>query len=125
MTTKLTPSQLCFDFRQGTEAAAHAARRFLKDIQQGQALLKLDFTNAFNTISRDEMLRIIHEELPELYPFISTCYSSTTLLCFDDYLIKSEEGAQQGDPLGPLLFLCNITEISQVLEIRIKLLVHG
>ena len=42
---KLAPIQLRFGVKQGTEAAAHAARRFLRDLQPGQALLKLNFVN--------------------------------------------------------------------------------
>jgi hypothetical protein len=67
-----------FVVKQGTEAAA---RRFLRELQPGQALLKLDVVNAFNAISRDELLRTSREELPELYPFILTCYSSSSHLC--------------------------------------------
>ena len=101
---RLAPIQLGFGIKQGTEAAAHAARRFLQVLGPGQALLKLDFTNAFNTLRRDEILRTVEQEIPELYPFVWTCYSEPTHLCFGDYTLSSEEGVQQGDPLGPLLF---------------------
>ena len=46
MAAKLAPVQLGFGVKQGTEAAAHAARRCLRDLQPGQALLKLNFVNA-------------------------------------------------------------------------------
>src|SRR5664279_749776 len=98
----MAPTQLGFGVKQGTEAAAHAARRFLQQLQQGQAVLKLDFVNAFNTISRDEMLRVVSDELPELFHF--NMYSSASHLCFGDFVISSEEGVQQGYPLRPLLF---------------------
>ena len=116
MATKLAPIQLGFGVKQGTEAAAHAARRFLWDMQPGQALLKLDFVNAFNAISREEILRTLREELPELYPFISTCYSSSSHLCFDEFLITSDEGAQQGDPLGPLLFCAAAQKLARLMK---------
>lgn len=101
---KLAPSQLGFGVQQGGEAAAHAARSFLANLIDGHALLKIDFTNAFNTLSREEMLNVIHNELPELYPFIDSCYSDPSFLRFGQYTIISDEGPQQGDPLGPLLF---------------------
>ena len=66
MAAKLAPIQLGFGVKQGTEAAANAARRFLRDLLPGQALLKLDFVNPFNTISREEILHTVREELPEL-----------------------------------------------------------
>ena len=113
----MAPTQLGFGVKQGTEAAVHATRRFLQDMQPGQALLKLDFANAFNAISRDVILRTVHDELPELFPFITTCYNSSSHLCFGDFLISSDEGAQQGDPLGPLVFCAASLKTGQILEI--------
>ena len=89
MAVKMAPTQLGYGVRQGTEAAAHAARRFLEDMGPGQALLKLDFVNAFNAISRDVILRNVYDELPELFQFISTCYDSASHLCFGEFLISS------------------------------------
>jgi len=104
MVGKLAPIQLGFGVRQGAEAAAHAARSFLANLSNGEALLKIDFTNAFNTLSRDVMLEVIREELPQLYPFIDSCYSGQSFLRFGQYTLLSAEGPQQGDPLGPMLF---------------------
>jgi hypothetical protein len=105
---KLAPAQLGFGIHQGAEAAAHAARSFLSNLTDGQALLKIDFTNAFNTLRRDRMLLVIREELPELFPFISSCYSGQSFLRFGKYTLMSDEGPQQGDPLGPLLFCLTV-----------------
>jgi hypothetical protein len=105
---KLAPAQLGFGIQQGAEAAAHAARSFLGNLSDGQALLKIDFTNAFNTLRRDRMLLVIREELPELFPFISSCYSGQSFLRFGKYTLMSDEGPQQGDPLGPLLFCLTV-----------------
>ena len=104
MVAKLAPHQLGFGIQQGTEAAAHAARSLLANMGSGEALLKIDFTNAFNTLSRDVMLDVIRDELPELFPFIDSCYSGQSFLLFGRYTLPSDEGPQQGDPLGPLLF---------------------
>ena len=82
----------------------------------GQAVLKLDFKNAFNAISRDEMIRTIHDIIPELFQFVSTCYSSSSHLCFGNFLISSEEGVQQGDPLGPLLFCATSLRLAKLMK---------
>ena len=116
MAAKLALIQLGFGVKPGTEAAAHAARRFLRDLKPEQALLKLDFVNPFNTISREEILHTLRQELPELYPFISTCYSSSPHLCFGEFLISSDEGAQQGDPLGPLLFCAAAQKLARLMK---------
>jgi len=116
MAAKMAPIQLGFGVKHGTEAAAHAARRFLDSMIPGQALLKLDFANAFNALSRDELLRTIHDDLPELLPFITTCYGSSSHLCFGQFLISSEEGVQQGDPLGPLIFCATSLRLAKLMK---------
>ena len=56
--------QLGFGVPRATEAAAHAARAFISGLQPGEGFLKLDFKNAFNIVRRDEMLRLVRDELP-------------------------------------------------------------
>jgi hypothetical protein len=102
MAARFLPVQLGFGVPRATEAAAHAARSYIAGLQPGQGLLKLDFSNAFNKVRRDNMFQTVHDELPELYPFVHMCYASASLLNFGDHLLLSDEGAQQGDPLGPL-----------------------
>jgi hypothetical protein len=106
MTTRFLPIQVGFGVPRATEAAAHAARAFISGLQPGEGFLKLDFKNAFNTVRRDEMLLLVHDELPELYAFVYMCYASSSLLDFGAHLLQSDEGFQQGDPLGPCCFVC-------------------
>lgn len=108
---KLAPSQLGFGVTLGAEAAAHAARCFLANIGSGRAMLKIDFRNAFNTLRRDEMLKVVHTELPVLYPFVHSCYSGQSFLRFGQFTLLSDEGSQQGDPLGPLLFCSTVMSL--------------
>jgi hypothetical protein len=71
-----------------------------------QVMVKLDFTNAFNSLHRKDMLLAVKERLPELYSYCRSAYSSPTQLFYGRFTLTSGEGPQQGDPLGPLLF-CN------------------
>ena len=64
---KLKPRQLGFGVHLGAEAAVHAARVFLENLKSGQALLKVDFSNAFNTLRRDCMLSTVHIEIYRNY----------------------------------------------------------
>ena len=105
--------QTGFGVPQATESAAHAARAYVAGLQPGQGVLKLDFKNAFNMVRPDTMFQIVLEELPELYPFIPTCYSSASLLNFGDHELLSDEGFQQGDPLGPLLFCATSLKLAR------------
>jgi len=66
----------------------------------------LDFSNAFNSIHRREMLLSVYNRVPEIYAYCRSAYSQSSCLYFGPYIVLSEEGAQQGDPIGPLLF-CN------------------
>ena len=61
------------------------------------------------------------EEMPELYPFIRMCYTSTSLLSFGDHLLMSDEGFQQGDPLGPLLFCASSLKLSRSMMSELNL----
>jgi len=55
--------------------------------------------NAFNTVSRDEVLRVVHDELPEPYTFVHTCYAGSSLLTSANINCRSDEGLQQGTRL--------------------------
>ena len=88
----------------GCEAVVHAARRFLDKMDSDSILVKLDFSNAFNTLFRDKMLTSLYAILPELAPFCSLAYSEPSNLKYGTFNLLSQVGPQQGDPLGPLLF---------------------
>ena len=100
------PHQLGIGTPGGCEAAVHSARRYLEALPEDHVLVKLDFSNAFNSIHRREMLLAVHSRMPELYSFCCSAYNQPSVLFFGQYTVQSQEGVQQGDPIGPLLF-CN------------------
>ena len=71
-------------------------------------IAKLDFTNAFTNLRRDTLLEAVYKTVPEIYKFCHLSYSQPTKLKYESRSILSEEGIQQGDPLGPLLFCITI-----------------
>ena len=96
-----------FGTKLGCEASVHSTRNFLNSVgfrMNSLAILKIDFKNAYNMLRRDTILKECAEKIPELYPFVHFCYSESSWLAFGNEVIHSEEGVQQGDPLGPLLF---------------------
>ena len=112
---RLLPVQVGVGVRGGCEGAVHATRRFLTNMTDDRVLVKLDFRNAFNSIRRDVMLKTVAAELPGLFKFCLLSYGQPSTLKFGGNLIQSEEGVQQGDPLGPLLFCLTVQPLLESL----------
>jgi hypothetical protein len=100
----LAPRQLGFGIAGGAEAAVRAARRYVDSMKPDEVFVKIDFRNAFNTLRRDSILEAVAKHFPELLHFAESTISQTSTLQFGDFSLQSDEGAQQGDPLGPLYF---------------------
>ena len=115
------PHQLGVGTPSGCEAAIHSARRYLSSLPAGHVLVKLDFSNAFNNIRRSDMLLAVRDRLPELFSYCFSSYGSSSFLFFGDKIILSQEGTQQGDPLGPLLFCNTIHPLLESLQSTLNL----
>ncbi|KAL0223440.1 hypothetical protein P9112_002830 [Eukaryota sp. TZLM1-RC] len=79
--------------------------------------MSLDFSNAFNSLSRCSIHGALLQYLPELMPYFQTTYSSNSNLHFGNSILKSSSGVKQGDPFGPLLFCLAIHSI--LLQIQV------
>ena len=101
----LRPNQLGFGVRMGAEAAIHATRSFIESHCQNTILLKIDYTNAFNSIHRGKALEAASEHLPSLFNYVLSSYGASSFLSYRDHLLLAEEGVQQGDPFGSSPFL--------------------
>ena len=88
----------------GCEGLIHATRKYVGGMGPSKAFIKVDFVNAFNTLRRDAMLEAVSRLRPDLLEFVFSAYGETSHLWTGDTVMKSAEGVQQGDPLGPLLF---------------------
>ena len=103
MAEVFSPLQLGFGVKGGIEAAAHAGHHFLYSLSPDEAVVKLDFRNAFNFVRRDRMLHSVLSVCPAIFPLVFSAYSASSLF-WEDRILLSFEGVQQGDPLCPLLF---------------------
>ena len=106
----------------GVESAVHAVRAFVQNEKTvNKVLLKVDFKNAFNQIRRDVVLLKVKNLVPEIYSFVYQCYATSSDLFFGDtYKIESQEGVQQGDPLGPFLFSLGSMDLIEPCQSELK-----
>ena len=114
--TYFKPIQLDVSVPSRCEVVVHACRRYLEAMPNDHFIAKLDFTNAFNCLHRDDMLETMPKHVPEIYAFCHLSYNSSTMLKFNSHTIISDEGIQQGDPLSPLLFCLAIHRLIQSLS---------
>ena len=70
----------------------------------------LDFSNAFNSISRECMFEEIRSRIPSLSRWVESCYGAQPILHFGCHRVLSCCGVQQGDPLCFALTLQPIIE---------------
>ena len=75
-----------------------------------------------NSVRRDALLETVARDIPELYRFIYATYENCNpILKFGDFYISSEEGVQQGDPLGPLEFCLVINPLLRSLSSELRI----
>ena len=103
----------------GAELLVHHAQLAL-ELNTSWALLKTDMSNAFNSVSRSQLLHQVETSFPELLPHVRQMYAEASDLLYqmesETVLITSEEGVHQGDPLGPSLFSLAIHPIVSQLQ---------
>ena len=121
LAAQFAPIQLGVGVPGGAEAAVHATRRYVMSMSNENVLVKLDFENAFNSLRRDCMLEAVAKDIPEIYKFTHVSYSCGSVLKFGTHVIMSEEGPQQGDPLGPMLFCLTIHPLLMSLKSELRI----
>ena len=95
------PEQFGVATRGGTDRVIHMLRTiYYQHVDDDDfVVLKVDLRNAFNNVSRAEMMTCVESSFPVLLPWVRWCYSSDSHLWYQDWRLSSQEGVQQGDPL--------------------------
>ena len=112
------PAQIGVAVPGGAEAAVHAVRAWTTQHAQGSSkvLVKLDFANAFNSVSRQQVLASARSQFPSLSRWVNWCYGEASYLQFGGSVLQSAGGVQQGDPLCPLLFAAAVQPLATQLQ---------
>ena len=76
----LCPPQAGVGVKGGCEGLVHAVRRYTAGMDSDRAFVKLDFTNAFNTVRRDAMLEAVHRLCPDIYDLALSAYGASLSL---------------------------------------------
>ena len=92
----------------GTELITHHIELLLEHNLDG-VMLKTAVKNAFNFISRQQIMKQVVKSFPDIYNHVVQMYEKVSPLVFmldsTPVIIASTEGVHQGDPLGPILFV--------------------
>ena len=103
----VTPIQHGVSTQNGTDLVAHQIGLML-EVDQYWIVLKSDVRNAFNSISRCDMLNEVSKASPDLFSHIQQMYGYSSFLIYlqgsSSIVIPSQEEVHQSDPLRRVLF---------------------
>lgn len=100
----LLPHQIGVGVRSAAEGLIHKVDSWMQRAPPDHGLLQLDFSNAYNTLSRTQMLKAVATHCPLFYHYADACYGNAATLFGPGFTVEGEQGIHQGCPCGPLFF---------------------
>ena len=106
----------------GCKAIIHFVSDVLEDnsIPPDHKHILVDFSNAFNSVSRQVLFEEVRSQIPSLSAWMECSYGSQPILLLNNQSILSCCGVQQGDPLGPLGFSLALHPIVRKIKEEVK-----
>ena len=102
----------------GSEQIIHSVRAAIErdNLPTNWVLAKIDLKNAFNLVSRKQVLLEVATNFPSIYKWVKYMLGSASYLNWSDEVIESAIGVQQGDPLAPVLFCMVLKKVINVIS---------
>ena len=90
----------------------------MENLNPEDAILQVDFSNAFNCVRRERVLELVQLHLPQLENIVRYLYANTSFLIVggSNETIESSQGVQQGCPMAPLLFALVLKELTSEID---------
>ena len=83
-------------------------------VEPDHVIAKFDFTNAFNTLRRDNMLEAIKHVCPEVYNFCRSSYESKSMLFMRTIYFTLRKDPSRATPWAPLCSVWQFTQYSRL-----------
>lgn len=111
----------------GGESILHDVNSLLelKGHSDTMSMLLIEFSNAFNMVSRPHLIKEVLLHCPGISRWVEFCYLRPAKLYYDQYILSSALGVQQGGPLGPLLFALTLHPLVNTIASRCTLDLHA
>ena len=90
-------------------------------LNQNRLIVILDLKNALNSNRRDHLPRVCSKSAPSMARLAHLAQSSPSTVLSSDQPICSATGIQQGDHLGPVLFVMAVDEVASSQSSKINI----
>ena len=115
---KLHPLQVGVGIPGAADAVAMGLQSLVNSQPTGShwVLLKVDISNAFNTIHRQHVLEQTAIRCPTLFNYLRFNYRSHAPLFCGPTILESQAGVHQGCPLGPIGFATGLHTVIETIQ---------
>ncbi|MCH2065517.1 MAG: hypothetical protein MK194_17540, partial [Roseibacillus sp.] len=118
----LAPFQLGVNSRGGVEPIIHILHAILEKARTDPTnanLVLVDFSNAFNSVSRSAILDGVREFCPGLLPLTKQLLADATPCLYDGATYSTTRGTPQGNVLSPFLFSIGVRKALEAFKSRV------